>query len=109
MMSGEIMKIESKTQFDEAVAGGVVLADFWAPWCGPCRAQLPILEDIAKKYANRIAVIKVNIDDNTELATAWKVEAVPTLFLFKDGTMLKRFTGAQKGETLTTYIDRFLE
>ena len=70
-----------------------VLIDFWAGWCGPCRMIAPILEDVAKEYAGKIKVAKVNVDEQMELAMQYKVEVIPTLFYFKDGKVIGKTVG----------------
>ena len=70
-----------------------VIVDFWATWCGPCRMIAPILEDVAKEYAGKIKVAKVNVDEQMELAMQYKVEVIPTLFYFKDGKVIGKTVG----------------
>lgn len=71
-----------------------VLVDFWAPWCGPCRAVAPILEEIAKEYATTLRVAKLNVDENTQTAQQYAVRSIPTLLLFKDGKVLEQVIGS---------------
>jgi thioredoxin 1 len=76
-----------------------VVVDFWAPWCGPCRAIAPILDDLATEYDGRVTITKVNVDEEPELAGQFKVEAIPTLIVFKKGEVFERVLGAKpKGE-----------
>lgn len=72
-----------------------VLVDFWAEWCGPCAGMVPVLEAIAEKHAGRLRVVKVDLDANPELGVEYRVRALPTLMLFKDGKMSAMRTGAQ--------------
>jgi thioredoxin 1 len=74
---------------------GAVLVDFWAEWCGPCRAIAPILEEISEEYADKIKVVKVNSDDNSGLVAELHLKSIPTLILFVDGVEIKRVTGAK--------------
>jgi thioredoxin 1 len=77
-----------------------VLVDFWAPWCGPCRVQLPIVDEIAKGVAVRAHVVTVNIDEQPELARRFGVVSIPTLLVFSQGRLWKRFVGVQPASTL---------
>ena len=84
----------TKENFNEEVLNskGLVLVDFWATWCGPCRALGPILEDFANEYTN-IKVGKINVDEQPELASQFRVMSIPTLLLFKDGEVIKKSVG----------------
>jgi thioredoxin 1 len=88
--------------FDEAVKASDVpiLVDFWAPWCGPCRMMAPILDGIAENFAGRLAVVKVNIDDNPALMDSYAVQSVPALCVIVDGAVVKRITGAKSKSAL---------
>lgn len=86
----------------------LVLIDLWAPWCGPCRMVAPILEQLAAKYAGRIKVVKVNVDDNPRSAQTYDARSIPTLVFAKDGAVVDRVIGAQPAPALSGYIDRLL-
>lgn len=88
---------------------GVVLVDFWAPWCGPCRMMAPELEKAAAHYGEKVHIAKVNIDENEASAVRWGVSSIPTLVLFKNGTEVTRFVGAQPAARLIASVDRALE
>lgn len=81
-------------------AGGTVLVDFWAPWCGPCRMQTPILEGIAKELNGRARIVKLNTDENPQTARQYGINSIPTLILFKDGKEVERMVGVQPAESL---------
>ncbi len=72
----------------------VMLVDFWAPWCGPCRMVSPIVEQLAKEYSGKIAFGKVNVDDNQRIAASFGIQSIPTLILFKDGKAVDIIVGA---------------
>lgn len=98
-MAGLLKELKA-AEFDAAVAQGTVLIDFWAPWCGPCRMQLPILETLAGEIGDSAKICKVNVDDEAELASRFKVSSIPTLILFKDGKVVKQYIGLQQAATL---------
>jgi len=96
--------------FDEQVgsADEVVLVDFWAEWCGPCKMIAPILEEIAGEQAGKVRIAKVNVDDNPDLARRFDVMSIPTLIVFKDGTPQKRMIGAKGKGQLLEDLSEFL-
>ncbi len=99
-MSGKLQELDTVAAFEAAVAKGTVLVDFWAPWCGPCRMQTPILERLADELGGQIAICKVNVDENAEAAAAFNVMSIPTLIVFRDGKPVKQFVGLQQAATL---------
>ena len=86
-----------------------VLVDFWAPWCGPCRMIAPILEKIAKEYAGRLIVAKVNTDENQEWAGKYGVQGIPTMLMLKDGKIIHRQVGAMPEPMLKDTVEQFLD
>ena len=92
--------------FKTTITKGVTLVDFWAPWCGPCRVQGPILEEVAKSIKDQAQIAKVNVDEFTTLANRFNVQYIPTLILFKDGIETMRFTGVQNKNTLIEAIKK---
>jgi len=99
----------TSADFDQAIASGVTLVDFWAPWCGPCRMQGPILEQLVAPLAGRAAIAKVNVDDAQDLAAKLAVRSIPALMIFKDGAVVKQFVGLQRGDILLQAVEAALK
>jgi thioredoxin 1 len=85
-----------------------VLVDFWAVWCGPCRAIAPAVEAIAHEYANRAKVGKVNVDENMSVTSRYRITGIPALLLFKNGQVQEQLTGVQPKENLEKMLERNL-
>jgi thioredoxin 1 len=90
----------SAEEFNKEIAAGVVLVDFWAPWCPPCRRQGPIVDDVAEKAKAYGKVIKLNVDDEPAVASKYGIQSIPTLIIFKDGEIQKQFQGLTDASTL---------
>jgi thioredoxin 1 len=106
-MSDRVQELNDET-FDAAIASGVVLVDFWATWCGPCRMQAPILESVATSLAGRARVAKVDVDEAPAVAGRYGIRSIPTLAIFKDGEPLGGFLGVQQAGTLVTAVEKAL-
>ena len=94
--------------FEKQISNGVTLVDFWAEWCGPCRMQLPILEEVSEEIGTKAVVAKVNVDEELELAQQFGVQSIPTLILFKDGAPIDIMVGVQDKDTLVEKITKAL-
>ena len=108
-MAEGIMEI-SDSNFDSEVlqSDKPVLIDFWAPWCGPCRAIAPIIEEIASEYGDKIKIAKCNVDDNPITPGKYGVRAIPTLIFFKDGDVTDQITGMVAKAKLVESINNLL-
>lgn len=102
------MKVVNKSEFESIVKEGVVLVDFYAEWCGPCKMIGPVLEDLAGEYEGKAEIVKVNVDNENELAAAYGVMSIPNLILFKDGKPVKQVVGYQAKNALKALLDSAL-
>lgn len=108
-MSEHIHYVTDDTFNDEVLqAQQPVLVDYWAEWCGPCKMLAPVLDEIAKDYAGRLKVVKLNIDDNQNTPANYGVRGIPTLMLFKNGSIEATKVGALSKSQLTAFIDSVL-
>ena len=100
----------SDLSFDQEVLKSTVpvLIDFWAPWCGPCRAIAPVVEELATQYNGRLKVVKMNVDDNPQTPTRYGVRGIPNLIVFKGGQVAEQIVGAAPRAKLVQVIDRAL-
>lgn len=94
--------------FSSKTSDGVVMVDFWAPWCGPCRMVAPVLEDLQKEMAEKVAILKMNVDENPETAMKFGITSIPTLMVFKNGEMVDRTVGAAHKEHYKTILSKHL-
>ncbi len=94
--------------FDAVTSEGVVLVDFWAPWCGPCRMIAPVIEELAEEYDGKAKICKVNTDEEQDIAVKFGIRSIPTLIFLKDGQVVDQIVGAQSKQVLAEKLDSLL-
>ncbi len=108
-MAGNVIELTDAT-FDQTVHSSdmPVLVDFWAPWCGPCKMIAPLVQEIADEYADKAKICKLNTDDARDSAMEFGISAIPTVILFKDGQVQKKWVGLTSKKDLAAAIDELL-
>lgn len=104
---GEEMKKINDQQFKEETSQGLALIDFWAPWCGPCKMQAPILDELEAEMGDKVSIFKLNVDDNPVTASKFGVMSIPTLMIKKDGRVVDKLVGVHDKETLAKILNEF--
>ncbi|MFZ4756715.1 MAG: thioredoxin TrxA [Burkholderiaceae bacterium] len=109
-MSSPAITHTSDANFDADVlkADSLVLVDYWAEWCGPCKMIAPLLDEVAKDYDGKVRVVKVNVDENQEITAKYGIRGIPTLKLFKNGEEVATKVGALSKSQLTAFLDNNL-
>lgn len=105
----EVQLSDSGFEKDVLKSSKPVLVDFWAPWCGPCRMLGPIVEEIAKEYAGKVVVGKMNTDENPDTASRYNISAIPTMLLFKGGQVVEQMVGVHSKKDIKEKIDALLK
>ena len=105
-----VNEIKNSQQFEQQVLNSAnpVFVDFWAEWCGPCRSVSPVVEELSVEYDGKVDFVKINVDENGELAQKYNVFSIPTLAIFKDGKIVSQKVGASTKESFKTMIDSSL-
>lgn len=103
-MSKQVIDLND-SNFQNETQSGVALIDFWAPWCGPCRMQGPIIDQVAEKVAGKATVAKLNVDESPSTAASFGVSSIPTLVLLKDGQAVQQFVGVRAEAELVQAIE----
>jgi thioredoxin 1 len=107
-MASEKVKTFTDNNFDNETSTGVVLVDFWAEWCGPCRRLAPTVDALAADYDGRATVAKMNVDENPDVPSRYAIRGIPTLLLFKDGQLAETIVGLHSKEDIAATIERHL-
>ena len=108
-MSGKVAEVGDQNFEAEVLKSPVpVLVDFWAAWCAPCRIIAPVVEEIAEKYEGKAKIFKLNVDENTNTAVKYNIKGIPTLLLFKDGSVQEQIVGNTNKGTISRMIDNHL-
>jgi thioredoxin 1 len=107
-MSAELAVTDASFQDDVLSDNLPVLVDFWAPWCGPCRMLGPVVDEIAQQYEGRVKVVKLNTDENPNVASQYGIRSIPMLILFKDGQKVDSLVGAVPKGTVANMLEKYL-
>ena len=107
-MASEKVKTFTDSNFDEETKNGVVLVDFWAEWCGPCRRLAPTVDALASEFDGRATVAKLNVDENPNVPGRYAIRGIPTLLLFKQGQLEETIVGLRAKEEIAQLIERHL-
>ena len=109
-MASDLIQHLSDADFDTALqqSSSPVLVDFWAEWCGPCKMIAPILDELAASYQGKLTVAKMNVDDNRAIPAKFGIRGIPTLLLFKNGTLMGTKVGTANKSQLTTFINNHI-
>jgi thioredoxin 1 len=108
-MAGKTLQISESTFEAEVLKNdNPTMVDFWAPWCGPCKAISPVIEELAAEYEGKVKLAKLNVDDNPNVAAKYGIRAIPTLLFFKNGELVDQITGAVSKASLDNALQKLL-
>ena len=107
-MASDKLKTLTDSNFDQEIQTGVVLVDFWAEWCGPCRRIAPIVEELAGQYDGRATVGKLNVDENPAVVSRYSIRGIPALLLFKGGELVDSLVGATDKTRIRALVEKHL-
>ncbi|MEN2994457.1 MAG: thioredoxin [Thermodesulfovibrio sp.] len=108
MGEGIVELTDAKWETEVLNSKGIIMVDFWAPWCGPCRIIAPTIEELAKEYEGKVKVGKLNTDENPETATRYGIMGIPTIMFFKDGQKVDQIVGVVPKSVLKSKLDNLL-
>lgn len=103
-----MIKSISQANFHEEIKEGIVVVDFWATWCGPCKMLGPLLEEVSKEFEDKAKFTKIDVDENSIIANQYKITNIPTVLMFKNGEVVEEMTGFKPKATIVELVNKHL-